>query len=197
MHINQLWQYSAAGSADTALNVEIQEAMEVFENEANFTQVAILLQQFADVILALLSDNNEWVHEPKHTAQGMGSGHVRLLHNMADADCMPPSAATLFEQKVINVHVTFDLASYCHAFLGEVRSACKSRECMPSDSQSGGKTSMSSAIFLHGNGPWSSYAPVHGPVHSPQGTTSLKCKSLNQVESGHIKCYPKLAKLGI
>jgi len=66
---------------------------------------------------------------------------------MADADCMPPSAATLFEQKVINMHVTFDLASYCHVFLGEVRSACKSREHMQSETQTGGETSMSSAIF--------------------------------------------------
>ena len=60
------------------LKVEIQEAVEEPENEANFTQVDVLLQWSAGTALVLLSDDNEWLHEPKHTAQGTGSGHVRL-----------------------------------------------------------------------------------------------------------------------
>ena len=45
---------------------------------------------------------------------------------------------------------------YCHVTLTEVRSSCKSREHIRSDTQTGGKTSMSGTIFLHGNSAWSS-----------------------------------------
>ena len=100
------------------LNVEIQEAVEEPENEANFTQVDVLLQWSAGTALVLLSDDNEWLHEPKHTAQGTGSGHVRLLHGVAYADHVLPSTAVLLKQKLINRHVTFDLSSYCCVLLG-------------------------------------------------------------------------------
>jgi len=81
---------------------------------------------------------------------------MRLLHGVAQADHMPPSGAALLEQKVINMHVTFDLPRYCPVLLMEVSSGCKSTECTPSDTQTGSNTGMSSAIFSHGNSPWSS-----------------------------------------
>ena len=68
------------------------------------------------------------------------------------------------KQRLINMHVTFGIFTYCRVLLMEVRSGCKSRECMPSDTQTGGKTSMSSAMLLRGT----VHGPVHGPVHSPQ-----------------------------
>jgi len=80
----------------------------------------------------------------------------RLLHGMAHADHMPPSAAALLKQKLFNMHVTFDVSTYCCVLLMEVRFVSKSREHMQSDTQTGGKTNMSSAILLRGNSPWSS-----------------------------------------
>jgi len=90
-----------------------------------------------------------------------GSMNQSILHGMAHADHMPPSTAVLFMQKLSNMHVAFYLFTYCSVLLTEVKSGCKSREHMPSDTQTGGKTSMSSAIFLHGNSPWSSPWTVH------------------------------------
>jgi len=43
MHINQPLQYSTAASGHIALSVEIQEAREEPENEANFSQADVLL----------------------------------------------------------------------------------------------------------------------------------------------------------
>jgi len=80
---------------------------------------------------------------------------------MAHAGYMPPSAAVLLKQKLFNMHVTLDVSTFCYVLLTEVRFVCKSRERMPSYTQTGGKTSISSAIFLRGNSPWSS------PVSSP------------------------------
>jgi len=73
---------------------------------------------------------------------------------MAYAEHFPSSTAVLLEKKA---HVTFDLFTYCCVLLMEVRSGCKSRERTPSDTQSGCKMSMSSAIFLHRNSPYSCF----------------------------------------
>ena len=81
-----------------------------------------------------------------------GSMSPSILHGVVHADHMPPLAAT---PKLTNMHMIFDPPlSYCHVLLAEVRSACKSRECTPSDTQTGGKTS--SVSFLSGNSPWTS-----------------------------------------
>jgi len=58
------------------------------------------------------------------------------------ANHMPPSVAALLKQKLINMHVTFDLLTYCRVLLTEVRFGCKFKECMPLHTQTGGKTSM-------------------------------------------------------
>ena len=84
-----------------------------------------------------------------------------ILHGMSHASGsrpetgvhMPPLAGALLKQKLINVHVTFDLS---HVLLTEARSDCTSREHMPSDTQAGVETNMGSAIFWCGNSPWSS-----------------------------------------
>ena len=60
------------------------------------------------------------------------------------ADHMPSLVAALLKQKLINMHVTFDLLTYHHVLLTEVRSGCKFKGCMPLDTQTGGKTSMGS-----------------------------------------------------
>ena len=44
MHINQVLQYSIAAAGGIVLCVEIQDAREEPENEANFTQVGVLSQ---------------------------------------------------------------------------------------------------------------------------------------------------------
>jgi len=98
--------------------VEIREAREESESEANFTQVDVLLQYSADITLELLPESDTIMN---------GSMSQSILHGgMAHADHMLPSAAALLKQKLSNMHVIFDLFTYCRVLLTEVRSVCKS-----------------------------------------------------------------------
>ena len=97
--------------------------------------------------------------------RGTGFGHVKLLHSMAHAGHVLSSAAALLKQKLINMHVIFDLLIYCCVLLTEVRSGCKSREHMPSDTQTGCKQAW---LVLS-----SRVETVHDPVHNPQSNFTL------------------------
>ena len=66
--------------------MEIQEAREEPENEANFSQVDVLLQLSADITLVLLSESDAIMN---------GSIRQRILYGMAANHMSPPPAALL------------------------------------------------------------------------------------------------------
>ena len=116
--------------------MEIQVAREEPENEANFSQVD------SSQLTLTLSESDTIMN---------GSMRQTADHRHVTTTCCTVKA------KPINMHVTFHPSAYCRVLLTEVRSDCKSIEHIPSDTQTGRKTSMtlSGAIFWRGNSPWS------------------------------------------